>query len=437
MDDGSRWYWLIVLLLLFGAIYCSVTEMAFTSVSKTRLKTLAERGDRAGKKALAVTESMDRALTTILILTNIFHLAAAALVTLLVTRRFGASFVALSTIVTTLVVFFFGEMLPKSIARKYNEHISLATAGSLSFLMVLLRPLSAILTACGNAVASLTKGEEASITEDELLDIIEDMTEEGTLNEAQGELISQALQFGDTTVESILTARVDVKALDVASKPDEVIAYIKEHNHSRLPVYEETIDHVIGILQIRRYIRAYLQGKEDLNLKDDLDPPIFVHQSTKIDDLLRMMSEEKMNMAVVTDHYGGTLGIVTVEDILEELVGEIWDEDDRIVRNIVPIGESAYSVNAEEHVLDVFDETGIDYDDDDDEEWSNRIMSDFAFEHFEAIPAEGDSFIYHNGRFTILSMKRSRIFRIKVERLPEEVDDAPDNENTAPKEVSS
>ena len=424
MEDGSRISWLIVVFLLFGAMYFAVAETAFASVSKTRLRTYADKGDPRAKKALFVAENMDRAITTILIGTNAVHLAAASIVTVNVTRIWGLSAVTLSTIITTLAVFFFGEMLPKSIARKYSERFSLSTAGSLCFFMSLLRPLSALLTMLGNGVAALTKGDpEASVTEGEIYDIIEDMTEEGSLNEEQKDLISSALSFGDVTVESILTSRVDVAAIDVDMSEKEILDIIKEQNHSRIPVYEGTIDNIIGILQIRKYIKYYIRTDEPLDIRGLLDEPYFVHQSTKIDDLLQVMSTRKLNMAVVTDNYGGTLGIVTVEDILEELVGEIWDEDDRVVNNIVPLKDGSYSVNAEEHVIDVLDELDVHYDEEEEERILNKLMSELAFENFPGMPKEGDSFRYLSLRITILSMKRSRIYRLRVEKLPEETAD--------------
>ena len=424
MEDGSRISWLIVVFLLFGAMYFAVAETAFASVSKTRLRTYADKGDPRARKALFVTENMDRAITTILIGTNAVHLAAASIVTVNVTRIWGLSAVTLSTIITTLAVFFFGEMLPKSIARKYSERFSLSTAGSLCFFMSLLRPLTSLLTMLGNGVAALTKGDpEASVTEGEIYDIIEDMTEEGSLNEEQKDLISSALSFGDVTVESILTSRVDVAAIDVDMSEKEILDLIKEQNHSRIPVYEGTIDNIIGILQIRKYIKYYIRTDEPLDIRGLLDEPYFVHQSTKIDDLLQVMSTRKLNMAVVTDNYGGTLGIVTVEDILEELVGEIWDEDDRVVNNIVPLKDGSYSVNAEEHVIDVLDELDVHYDEEEEERILNKLMSELAFENFPGMPKEGDSFRYLSLRITILSMKRSRIYRLRVEKLPEETAD--------------
>ena len=420
MDDGSRSSWLIVLLLLLCAVYFAVAETAFASVSRTRLKTRADKGDNRAKKALYVTDHMDKALTTILIGTNITHLAAASLVTVTVTRIWGLSAVTLSTLLTTLAVFFFAEMLPKSVARKYSERFSLSTADSLAFLMSVFTPLSALLTMIGNAGAKLVKGEpEASVTEDELYDIIEDMTEAGSLDEEQGELISSALQFGEVMVESILTSRMDMAAIDISMTHEEILAYIKEQNHSRIPVYKGTIDNIIGVLQVRKYIKNYIQKGKAISIRPILDEPYFVHQSTKIDDLLPEMSRKKRNVAIVTDNYGGTLGLVTVEDILEELVGEIWDEDDRVVENIISMPDGSYSVNPEEHVLDVLDELELPYTEEQEKDLMNKLMSELTFEAFPSIPKGGETFDAYGMRIRVWKMKHNRILRLRVRVLPQ------------------
>ena len=441
MDDGSQWTWLIVVLLLLAAVFFAITETAFASVSRVRLKTDEERGDKRAASALYVTEHFDRAITTLLICTNIVHIATASIVTVYVTKRWGVSAVSISTLVTTLVVFFFGEMLPKSIARKYSEPISLATAGTLRFLMMILKPAALLLTWIGNGAARMTKGDdETSVTENDIYDIIEDMTEEGTINEEQSELISSALEFGDVTVESILTSRMDVAAIDINMPQEEILQFIKEQNHSRLPVYEGSIDNIIGILQIRKYIRYYIRRGEAVDIKPLLYEPFFVHQSTKIDDLLTIMSKNKVNLAVVTDNYGGTLGIVTDEDILEELVGEIWDEDDRAVRNVVPMTDGSYSVNPQESVLDILDELGIEYTQEQEENIGHKLMNELAYEAFPSIPVAGDSFRYLGTKISVLVMRHNRIMRVKVRRLTDEEleEDRKTAENDeAPEEIRS
>ena len=419
MDDGSRLPWIIAALLLICAAFFAVTETSMASASRSRIKASAERGDFRAKKTLYVLDNFDLAISTLLICTNIVHIAAASIVTLAVTRKWGVSAVSLSTIITTIVVFFVGEMLPKSVAKKYSDTLALSCAPVLCFFMKLFAPLSKLLTWIGQAAAKLTPGDsQISVTEDELYDIIEDMTEEGSLDEDQGDLISSALQFGDVTVESVLTPRVDIVAININSSHAELLSLIKSTNHSRLPVYEGSIDNIIGVLQIRKYIKAYLRLGENLDIKPMLDEVLFVHQSTNIDELLPILSKRKLNIAVVTDNYGGTLGIVTVEDILEELVGEIWDEDDVIEEPMVEIGDGVYEVGADETVSDVFDQLGYE-DPENDEELVNTLMGEWAYEMFDTIPKPGDSFRYHQVLVTVKDMNHNRIMKLTVALLPE------------------
>ena len=419
MDDGSRLPWIIAVLLLFCAAFFAVAETAFASCPKSRVKAAAERGDARAKTALLILDDFDKAISTLLICTNIVHIATASIVTVAVTKLWGLSAVSVSTIVTTIVVFFAGEMLPKSIAKKYSEPLALATGPVLRFLMKIFTPLSALLAWIGQSAAKLTPEENpVSFTEDELYDIIEDMTEEGSLDEQQGELISSALQFGEVTVESVLTPRVDLVAVDISSSLEDILAVIKTTNHSRLPVYEGSVDNIIGVLQIRKFIKAYLRLGNNLDLRPLLDEVFFIHQSTNIDELLPVMSKRKLNMAVVTDNYGGTLGIVTVEDILEELVGEIWDEDDVVEESVVELGDGVYMVDADESVSDVFEQLGFE-DPEADEELVNTLMGEWAYEQFSAIPKVGDSFCYHQVQVTIASMVHNRIMKLKVALLPE------------------
>ena len=419
MDDGSRLPWIIAVLLLFCAAFFAVAETAYASCPKSRVKAAAERGDARAKTALLILDDFDKAISTLLICTNIVHIATASIVTVAVTKMWGLSAVSISTIVTTIVVFFAGEMLPKSIAKKYSEPLALATGPVLRFLMKVFTPLSALLTWIGQSAAKLTPDETpVSFTEDELYDIIEDMTEEGSLDEQQGELISSALQFGEVTVESVLTPRVDLVAVDISSSLENVLTVIKTTNHSRLPVYEGSIDNIIGVLQIRKFIKAYLRLGNNLDLRPLMDEVFFIHQSTNIDELLPVMSKRKLNMAVVTDNYGGTLGIVTVEDILEELVGEIWDEDDVVEESVVELGDGVYMVDADESVSDVFEQLGFE-DPEADEELVNTLMGEWAYEQFSAIPKVGDSFRYHRVQVTVASMTHNRILKLKVALLPE------------------
>ena len=426
MDDGSRLPWLFAIAFLLCAAYFAVAETAFASASRSKIRASADKGDGRAKKALYVLDHFDRAISTILIGTNIAHIAAAAIVTVAVTRRWGLNAVSLSTVLTTIAVFFAGEMLPKSVGKKQPERFAKVCAPSLRFFMKLFYPLSALLTVIGRAAAKLTRGEpELSVTEDELYDIIEDMTEEGSLDEEQGELIASALQFADVTVESILNPRVDLEAIDIDDSREEILSRIKAQNHSRLPVYEGSVDNIIGVLQIRRYIKAYLHQGADLDLRPLLDPALFIHQSTNIDELLPILSKHRQNMAVVTDNYGGTLGIVTVEDILEELVGEIWDEDDVVEESFVRLDEGLYQVDADESVSDVFEQIGFE-DPEQDEELVNTRMGEWAYEQFTAIPRPGERFRYHGLEITVSAMEHNRIRKLNVALLPPETEGGED-----------
>lgn len=423
--DGSLLSVIIVLaVLLLLAAYFAVSETSIASVSKVRIKMKADRGDGRAKKTLWVLDNFDRAITTILIGTNIVHITAATIVTVtvtnLVTKAHGdvGAAVTVSTFVTTLVVFFAGEMLPKSIAKKYSETLSLAVSGSLRLIMKLFYPISAVLTAIGNFAARFVKSDpEISVTEDELYDIIEDMTEGKKLSSEQGELISSALQFGGTTVESILTSRVDLAAIDVNMNSEDILEYVRSVKHSRLPVYEGSIDNIIGILQIRTYIKAYLHGEKG-DIRSLLDEAYFVHESMMIDDLLPIMSKRRLNMAVVTDSYGGTLGIVTVEDILEELVGEIWDEDDDVSEPYRKLPDGSFDCESEMALTDVFELMDFD-DSDEDDDISNKLLGKWAYEQFAAIPSVGDSFTYHGLVVTVTEMVHNRIMRLTLSHSEE------------------
>jgi len=218
-------------------------------------------------------------------------------------------------------------------------------------------------------------------------------------------------------VESILTARVDLDAIDVDWSAEKVMQRIRESHHSRVPVYENTVDNIIGILQIRKFIKAWLADRTHICLRDLLDEPYFIHQSTNIDELLPIMSSKKLNMAVVTDNYGGTLGIVTVEDILEELVGEIWDEDDVVEEPCVANADGSYSFDAEADIEDAF--AFMDYEDPDEFDFEHKLLGEWAYEQFDELPEEGQSFLYNGLRVTVESVEHRRILKLRIEHLPE------------------
>ncbi|MBR2281621.1 MAG: HlyC/CorC family transporter [Spirochaetales bacterium] len=420
MDDGSKPPLIWVFLLLIGAAYCAITETALSSLSKNKIKVASDHGNERATKVLAVLERFDQAITTLLICTNIVHIATASIVTIFVTRRWGLSAVSLSTIITTIVVFFVGEMLPKSIAKKQPEKLILRCVGLLSILMKILSPFAMLLTRIGQSISKHQNGDAAvSVTEDELHDIIDDMVEEGNLDEEQSDLISSALEFGDVTAEGILTPRVDIAAIDVDDDPSKILAFIKKQTHSRIPVYEGSIDNIIGVVQIRKYFKTYLQSGTFPDIRGIMDDVYYAHQSTEIHELLPEMSKHKLNMAVITDSYGGTLGIITVEDILEELVGEIWDETDIVHEPIVKIADDTYLAEATETLSDLFDFIDFEDPDDSDKDPANLQVGEWVYEQFSTIPNKGDSFDYYNLKVSVEDIQHNRILKVRIVVLPQ------------------
>jgi len=415
MDDSWLSAFILAALLLFTA-YFALAETALSSVSKMRMKSRADKGDKNASRVLYILDNFDKAITTILIGTNITQIVAASMATLIVTRKWGNSAVAAATVIITIVVFFAGDMLPKSIGKKYCERFSLAVAPFLCFLMRVFSPISHFLAMIGAGVSRLTKGDsEFTVTEDELYDIIENMKDEGELDAERGELVHSALVFADVTVESILTARVDVKAIDIEDTSAEVLAFIKEQKHSRLPVYRDNVDNIIGVLQIRKYIKEWLRHGEGVSLESLLDEAYFVHQSANIDELLHEMSRKKLNMAIVTDSYGGTLGIVTVEDILEELVGEIWDEDDEIIESVKALEDGGFELDAGLSVEEAFELIG--YEDPDDFDFEHKLLGEWVYEQFDLLPNEGDSFEYNSLEVTVAEKRQHRLIKLHARIL--------------------
>ena len=423
MDPDSRTI-IIVCLLFIASAYCALTETAVSSVSRTKIKVRADKGNGSAQKVLYVLDNFEDAITTLLICTNIAHIAAASVATAAVTRRWGLSAVTASTFIMTLAMFLIGEMLPKSIGKKLSEKSSLACAGLLVVLMKVLRPITAILSGIGKLTLRIAGSrEEVSVTEDEIYDIIEDMTEEGSIDEEQSELISSALSFGDITVTSIMTPRVDVEGIDINMSREDILNEILKQNNSRLIVYDKTIDKVVGVLQIRRFLKSYISRHIIPDIRRMTDKVFFAHQSMPIDELFDNMTENRFNIAVVLDGFGGTLGIVTIEDILEEIVGEIWDEDDEIREPIVKLSDDTVLASCDETVESVFDE--LDYEEEDEsaeERFTNLLLCDFIYEQVGSIPKKGDSFEYKGLKIRVEEVDQNRVLTAKIVKLPKETE---------------
>ena len=410
MDSSGSMIYLLLVLLGLGGAYFAAAETAYASMNKIRIRNYADNGMAKAKKALKISNDFDSALITMLIGTNVTHIAFASITTMIATRLWGPQSVPAMTVAATVFVFLFIEMLPKSYAGENSEKLALAFSGSMSLLMKLLRPVSFFFRSISNLVSRLFGAEETpTVTEEELHDIIDTMEEEGGFEGDKSDLVQSALDFGDTTVQDVFTPRVDMVALDIDSTPDEIMDVIKTHKYSRIPVYRDSIDDIVGILQTRKYLKAYLmQGS--VSLPEMLSPVHFVHKKTNIHELL----DEMTHLCVITDDYGGTMGIVTVEDILEELVGEIWDEDDDVVEDIVQKGHDLYEISGDMLAEDAFDAMDMECDED---ELEHRTMGAWALEVLDAIPSVGDSFEKDGLRVTIKQVKSNRITKLTAEVL--------------------
>lgn len=418
MDSDSWLPWLFVGVLLLFAAYFAMSETGITSVSRIRLRTRLDQGDQRAAKALFIQDNFDQAISAILIGTNIVHISTATLVTVLVKARWGVSYVALSTILCTMSIFFFGEMLPKTLAKRYSERCALSTAASLCFFMRIFGPMAKLLSWIGDRFGRMFKGDrEYTVTEDELYDVIDNLTDEGGLDEQRGDLVRSALEFADVPVESVLTARVDLTALDVDWRVEKILSVIRASSHTRLPVYEGTIDNIVGVLQIRRYIMGYRRKGSKVELRDYLDEPCFVHCSAMLDEVLEELNRRHLNMAIVTDNYGGTVGVVTVEDILEQLVGDIWDEEDVAHESVRKLEEDIFEVDAEIDMEELFEL--LEYEEGEDEEWNHKLLSEWVYEHFDTMPTVGKSFVWHRLEVTVAEMRARRLLKLKLRLLPE------------------
>lgn len=410
----------ILLLVLLSALF-SAMETAFSFANKIRIQQSAEDGNKRAKTAQYIIEHFDNALTAILICNNIVNLGCSSIATVLCLNLFGDIGSAIATGATTLLVLTFGEVIPKCLAKENCDAFSLSTAGLLRALMIILTPLVFVFIKLKALALKMAGGHEdtPSVTENELKYIVESIEEEGVLEESESEMVRSALDFDETTAEEILTPRVDVVFLSVEDSPEKIKEIIIENRYSRIPVYENTTDTVIGILHTRDYLEALADGNVP-NLRDLLQKPYFVFKTQQLSKILSHFKRTKVHMAIVTDEYGGTLGIVTMEDLLEEIVGEIWDEDEEIERTHYKIGNNEYLVNGDfelDEMLELYDM------DEDAIESDALTVGGFILEHAGNIPQKRESIEADGFRFTVMEVENQRIMRVVVKRMePEETE---------------
>ncbi len=416
--DVHLWMFIVLGVLIALSAFFSASETAFSSMNEIRMKNYAKEGNKKAKTALKIAQNYDKALSTILIGNNIVNIASASLGTVIATILFGANGAWISTIAMTILVLIFGEILPKSFAKENAENFALKVAGVLHFLMKLFSPLVWFFISLRKLVAGKKEKEQPSVTEEELKVIMQEIQDEGVLEEQESELAQSALEFDEIDVDEIFTPRVDVAAVDVEMEPEEVKNLFFTCKFSRMPVYEGQIDNVIGILHEREFLSKLLSG-EPIDLRSLAREALFIPQSLKISLALAELQKKKQQMAIVVDDYGGTAGVITVEDILEELVGEIWDEDEEIEEDVVLIAEQVYEVNAQANIYDVFDQVGVQYKEKELSGGSNTVGG-WILDTLQDIPEENETFSFHNVTVTVKEMEDQRIQTVRMEVTPVE-----------------
>ncbi len=406
---------LIILACVLFSMYFSATETAFNALSRVRIKNKAEDGNQKARLVLKLLDKYDEMLSTILIGNNIVNIACTSLATLLFVRLLGDEDLGatVSTVVVTVVLLIFGEISPKSIAKENAEKFAMLAAPLLNVLIYLLTPFNWIFKLWQKLLSLLFKPSgDSGITEQELLTIVDEAEQDGNIDADESELIRSAIEFNELEVRDIFTPRIDIEAIRKDMTKDEVAHVFSESGYSRLPVYEESIDNIIGIVYLKDFYNIAFRGKS--SIEEIIKPVIFVPKSKKISDLRKELQEQQLHIAIVMDEFGCTVGLVTLEDILEELVGEIWDEHDEIIREIAQTGDQTWVVSGKANVEKVFEDLDVDCG------YEAMTVSGWVMEVLEKIPAEGDSFESDGLRVRVLKMFRKRIEQVEIERIPVE-----------------
>ncbi len=404
----------IALLIVLSAFFSSM-ETAANSVSRARLLDMDEKGIRGSKKALIMLDEYDKTITTLLIGNNIVNIGASSLATVLCTSLIGDYGAAVSTGVLTLLILTFGEVIPKCYAKENSEKMIVRFSGVIYFLMIVLTPLSFMFTKLNSLAFRLSGGgsDAPSVTEDELKYIIESIEEEGVLEEAESEMVQSALEFDEKTVLEILTPRVDVAAIDIDDTEEEIHRIIVEERFSRIPVYKDAIDNIVGILHTRDYLEAMSRGEKP-DIESLMQKPFFVYKTRKLAALLSDFKRKRTHIAIVADEYGGMLGIVTMEDLLEELVGEIWDEDEEIELPCRKIGEGCYEVSGDmplDDLLELFDIPEKDV------ETTSHSVGGWVTENLGSIPENGQKLKIHGLAIKVADISEQRINKLIVRKV--------------------
>ncbi len=376
----------IIALILFSA-YFSATETAFTSVNRIRIKNMANEGNKKAEKVLTLSEKYDKLLTTILVGNNIVNITMTAIATVMFVSLYKEYGATVATIVITVVVLIFGEITPKNIAKEKAESFSMWSAPIISFFMTILTPINFIFTKWKHLIAKIFHlDEEDKITDDEILTLVEEAETGGSIDEERSELIQNAIEFDELTAEEVMTPRPEMVAIEIDCSKEELAKIFEETGFSRLPVYEEEIDNIIGVINQKDF-HNYVMRK-NMQIADFVTPVVFVAETMKIFDLLRKMQQLKTHMAIVIDEYGGTSGLVTMEDMIEELVGEIYDEHDVVVnKEIMQLQNGSYRVQCSANISKIFDYLEID-----EEIQEVNTVNGWVSMHLDRLPKKDDTF---------------------------------------------
>lgn len=410
---------IVIGLLILCSSFFSCIETAFSCVSTARLKNGESKGNKKAKNALFITENFDKALTTILIGNNVVNLGCSSLATVLCMNIFQNFAAAISTGLTTILVLTFGEIIPKCIGKEKSEAVALNTAIILKGLMIVLTPLSFLFIAIKTGALKLLniRNDSPTVTEDELKYIIEHSENEGVLEEEESEMVQSALEFDEKSAFEVLTPRVDMLALDIDDDFETNKNKILTERYSRVPVYKENLDNILGILYTRDYLEELIDGKTP-DIKLLINDAFFTYKSRKLSALMNDLRKNQVNMAIVTDEYGGTLGIVTMEDLIEEIVGEIYDEDEDIEKEYTKLRENCYFVSGDlefDQLLELTDREDFDND------TESHTVGGFIFEHMGRIPKEGDKFEIDGLSFEVYKVEERRIISAIVKVDPSKV----------------
>ena len=410
-----------LLLCVIGSNYFSSSEMAYSSCNRMRLESARDGGSKKAAIAVKIINRFDDTLSAILIGNNLVNIAASSIGSVLVILVAGDDRYAwVSTVVITVLIVIFGETMPKIIAKTSANRIALSHARFIRALTIVLMPLIWVVVGLVRLLTAGLKGEETSSDEDaaamELSSIIETAEDEDVLDEDRSELIQAAIEFSDVMAYEVMTARVDVVALDIDDDWNELLATIESAPYSRIPVYEDSIDNVIGVLYLNHFLKA-LTDEKNPDIRSMLMPPCYVYKTMKMPAVLSELRRAKQHLAVVTDEYGGTLGVLSMEDVLEQLVGEIWDDTDEVEEEIVERPDGQYELDGDMVISDFLELLGIK---EKDFEADSETVGGWTIEMFGAFPKVGDSFRYEDMSVTVLEMDGLRVEKVLVKKLPPE-----------------